>query len=232
MKSPDCQLITYGEAGLCVQFNAEPSVKLSAYIQYLAAHLRRHVARLHGVVTGEVIPAYQSLTLYYPDVESQQLKETTERALSSLVLPERHTSTRTVEIPVCYAEQYAPDLPQVVEYTGLSRAEVIKRHTASTYQVHMLGFLPGFLYLGGLHDSLHCPRKTTPELTIQPGAVGIGGTQTGVYPVASPGGWQIIGQTPLKMFQPHSEQPFIAQPLDNIRFVAIDDAEFSRLSQA
>lgn len=132
---------------------------------------------------------------------------------------------------MCYQGAYAPDLESLAEYCNLSPADVIQQHTQNNYLVNMLGFLPGFLYLSGLADPLNCPRKEMPSLKISAGAVGIGGNQTGVYPVESPGGWHIIGQTPISIFSPAAKQPFIAQPLDKIRFVPIDIEKFQQLKR-
>ena len=133
---------------------------------------------------------------------------------------------KLIVIPVCYEEEFAPDLHHVATHCKLSKDALIEAHTRETYLVHMLGFLPGFLYLGGLNPHLYCPRKTTPATNINPGSVAIGGNQTGIYPVASPGGWHIIGRTPIALFCPEAKQPFIASALDKVNFVAISRAEY------
>jgi len=181
----------------------------------------------------EAIPAYQSLTLCFDSLslETESIEDSIKAIIDNGFTEIATTTSRVIEIPVCYDEAYAPDLASLAEYCKLTTDDVIQQHTQTTYLVNMLGFLPGFLYLTGLADSLHCPRKETPSLHVPAGAVGIGGNQTGVYPVTSPGGWHIIGQTPLPIFSPNTEQMFIAQPLDRIQFVSITVDEFEQLKQ-
>ena len=136
---------------------------------------------------------------------------------------------RLVTIPVCYGGDFGPDLPFVAKHTGLTEAEVIALHTGREYRIYMLGFLPGFPYLGGLDERLFTPRLNTPRTAIPAGAVGIGGEQTGIYPIASPGGWQLIGRTPRKLFDPESGAlPYTAG--DRIKFEPITAAEFAALA--
>ena len=134
-----------------------------------------------------------------------------------------------VTIPVCYGGDYGPDLAFVAQHAGLSEREVIRRHTAPKYRIYMLGFLPGFPYLGGLDPALFTPRLQNPRTAIPAGSVGIGGQQTGIYPVASPGGWQLIGRTPLKLFDP--DRPLRYAAGDRIRFAAITPQQFETLAQ-
>lgn len=223
LSCPPYQLAEYGENGLCIRFEQASSATLSGYIQQLAARLRVEHSHL------QVIPAYQSLTLYQPGICPEQLAAMFTAALAGFA-PQAVAAGQLVEIPVCYQPPYAPDLPAVAQHCGLSEQEVIQRHSSAEYLVHMLGFLPGFLYLGGLDESLFCPRKATPALQVPAGAVGIGGEQTGIYPLTSPGGWQIIGQTPLNAFAPESAQPFLAEPLDRIRFVPVSVETFQQIS--
>lgn len=136
-----------------------------------------------------------------------------------------------IEIPVCYDKEFAPDLSYVANYCGLTEAQIVSLHSEPEYLVHMLGFLPGFLYLGGLNQQLYCPRKTTPAKAISTGSVAIGGQQTGIYPISSPGGWQIIGRTPLKLFNPDNSEPAIASPLDKIKFVPIIKQVFKQIEK-
>jgi len=128
-------------------------------------------------------------------------------------------SGRTVEIPVVYGGEDGPDLDAVARHTGLSREEVIARHSGGDYVVYFLGFLPGFAYMGGLAPELATPRHTTPRLSIPAGSVGIGGEQTGIYPMVSPGGWQLLGRTSLPLFDPAQTPPTLLQPGDHVRFV-------------
>ena len=180
----------------------------------------------------EAIPAYQSLTLCFdiltiePDTIEKSIEQVIAKGFTEITEP---VSSRIIDIPVCYQGDHAPDLESLATYCKLSPGEVIKRHTQELYLVNTLGFLPGFLYLSGLDHELYCPRKDVPALKVAAGAVGIGGKQTGIYPVDSPGGWHIIGQTPVSIFRPTAKQAFIAQPLDKVRFVPIDSTMFKQL---
>jgi inhibitor of KinA len=135
-------------------------------------------------------------------------------------------SAPVVTIPVCYDSEFGPDLTDVAQHAGLSVEEVVRLHSSPTYLVYFLGFSPGFVYLGGLPEALHTARLTTPRVSIAAGSVGIAGSQTGIYPVDSPGGWRLIGRTPLRMFDPEASPPTRLQPGDRMRFVAIDRATF------
>ena len=131
-----------------------------------------------------------------------------------------------VEIPVFYGGSYGEDLKDVAAHAGLTEEEVIKLHSSVDYNIYMLGFLPGFPYLGGLDPKLFTPRLDNPRTKIPEGSVGIGGEQTGIYPLESPGGWRLIGRTPLKLYDPDREQPFLYQAGDYIRFVPITAEEY------
>jgi KipI family sensor histidine kinase inhibitor len=133
-------------------------------------------------------------------------------------------SGRVVTIPVCYGGEAGPDLEDVARHCGLSPAEVIALHCQTSYAVYCLGFQPGFAYLGGLDPRLHTPRRATPRLAIPAGSVAIGGSQTGVYPLHTPGGWQIIGHTPLRLFDPTTAPGVLLQPGDTVRFKPMQEA--------
>jgi len=139
---------------------------------------------------------------------------------------------RTVDIPVCYGGRFGPDLDFVAEHNRLSPEEVIRIHTAQPYPIYAVGFAPGFCYLGGLDPRLHTPRLPTPRTRVAAGSVGIAEAQTGVYPADSPGGWRLIGQTPLTLFNPLKTDPFLYQAGDQIRFVPVSQADFDRLRAA
>jgi KipI family sensor histidine kinase inhibitor len=131
--------------------------------------------------------------------------------------PRRRQLGRQVDIPVRYD---GPDLDHVAAHCGLSANEVVQRHTAAEYVVYFLGFQPGFAYLGGLDEALHTPRRAEPRLSVPAGSIGIGGAQTGIYPLATPGGWQLIGHTDMPLFDPQAEPPTLLAPGDRVRFVA------------
>lgn len=219
-----------GDAAITIFFDEQASEKLIKTIQSLAEVLRNSYPN----ELIDVIPAYQSLTLCIDilktDTESikHTLQQTIEEHLKKEIKPHK---SNLIEIPVCYDEVYGTDLYSLAEKCNLSIHKVIELHTEKDYLVNMLGFLPGFLYLSGLNKQLHCPRKSTPSLKVPAGAVAIGGGQTGIYPVESPGGWHIIGKTPISIFKPESKNPFVAQALDKIRFVSISKEEYEQLAK-
>jgi inhibitor of KinA len=175
-------------------------------------------------------PAYASLLVTFNPLATSpiELKAYVEHAIGrigSVVVP----PSRTIELPVCYDKSFGPDLDFVASYSKISIDEVIKFHSSADYLVYFLGFSPGFPYLGELPKQLRTPRLPTPRLTVPAGSVAIGGTQTGVYPVASPGGWRIIGRTPAALFQPTNDPPTLLQIHDVVRFKPIVREEFEQL---
>jgi KipI family sensor histidine kinase inhibitor len=134
-----------------------------------------------------------------------------------------------IRIPVWYGGAVGPDLEYLAGRVGLTEEEVIKRHSDVEYLVYLLGFLPGFPYLGGMDPSIALPRRAQPRTRVPRGSVGIGGSQTGIYPLDSPGGWHLIGRTPISLFEPDKDEPTLLRPGDRVRFVAISEAEFLEL---
>lgn len=167
---------------------------------------------------SEVVPGMNNLTLIAkrPVADLDTLAQRIEKTWPKL--SGERSAGRTVEIPVVYGGSAGPDLDNVARHTGLSVNEVIARHSGAEYVVYFLGFLPGFAYMGGLDTSLATPRHTTPRVSIPAGSVGIGGEQTGIYPMASPGGWQLIGRTSLQLFDPAQQPPTLLRPGDRVRF--------------
>lgn len=194
------------------------------------AFARKVEALSHPAIT-EVVPTYRSATVHYrPEVFSYE-------ELNQLLAPlaqgsaEEAEELPVVEIPVCYGGEYGPDLEEVAQHCSLTPEEVIARHTAPTYRIYMLGFTPGFPYLGGMDPSIAAPRRKEPRIQIPAGSVGIAGEQTGVYPIVSPGGWQLIGRTPLRLFDPQREQPILLSAGAGIRFVPIDEETFRKMEE-
>ncbi len=191
----------------------------------------RKVEELSHPAITEVVPTYRSATVHYrPEVFSY---EELNQLLLSLTQggPEEGEELPVVEIPVCYGGEYGPDLLEVAQHCSLTPEEVIARHTAPTYRIYMLGFTPGFPYLGGMDPSIAAPRRKEPRIHIPAGSVGIAGEQTGVYPIVSPGGWQLIGRTPLRLFDPQREQPILLSAGAGIRFVPIDEETFRKMEE-
>lgn len=178
-------------------------------------------------------PAYCSLLIKFDPLRLRhsELEEILPRYLARMekvALPE----PRRVEIPVCYGGEYGPDLKDVAESHGLTPARAIELHTATDYIAYFLGFAPGFAYLGELPRALTTPRLATPRRSVPAGSVGIAGTQTGVYPIATPGGWRLLGRTPLKMFRPERSLMSLLAIGDRVRFVAISREQFAKLENA
>lgn len=187
----------------------------------------------------EVVPAFTTLTVYYDPLAlfaagAASPYEQMASVLQSLLPAARaavahYVPGPLVEIPVCYGGDLGPDLGLVARHAQLAPAEVIARHAAPEYLVYMVGFAPGFPYLGGLDARLATPRRAQPRALVPAGAVGIAGAQTGVYSLPTPGGWQLIGRTPLRLFDAGRAQPSLLQAGDRLRFVPISEAEFQRL---
>ena len=171
----------------------------------------------------DLVPTYRSLLVYYDPLapSAQELQSRIEALEESLDEQEALENPRIVHVPTLYGGEYGSDLEFVAEHAGLSTDEVVSIHSGTEYLVYMMGFSPGFPYLGGLSERLNTPRFETPRTEIPAGSVGIAENQTGLYPVASPGGWRLIGRTPLKMFDPNIEPPSLLSVGDYVRFVPI-----------
>lgn len=224
--------ITYhhvGDSALQISFGQEISEAINIKVYTMAQLLKDR--QLKGIL--ELVPAYTTLTIYYNPLvlSSKELLE----ALQSLevqLVTNAKSNSMVLEIPVCYGGDLGPDLEFVAKTNGLSLEEAIALHTAPYYRIYMLGFLPGFTYLGGLNQRLATPRLKEPRLAIAPGSVGIAGQQTGIYPLESPGGWQLIGRTPLKLYDPLRPEPFLPQAGHYIHFKPISQEEYTAISQA
>jgi KipI family sensor histidine kinase inhibitor len=197
-------------------------------------------ARIRTMAPGwlrDLVPAYASLGVYFDDrvadaddvrewlrARCVEMRETTEFS------GPRIRPSRPIEIPVRYGGAFGEDFDFAAAQSGLTADELIARHTATVYTVAMIGFAPGFPYLSGLDPTLALPRAATPRTRVRAGSVGIGGAQTGIYPRESPGGWRLIGRTPLTLFDAQREAPSLLAPGDRVRFVAIDDDAFAQLA--
>lgn len=175
-------------------------------------------------------PAYSSILIKFDAIklcheELEQILRGYLERMEKVALP----APRSVEIPVCYGGEYGPDLKDVTELRGVTTAQAIELHSSTEYVVYFLGFAPGFAYLGELPKALVTPRLATPRRSVPAGSVGIAGSQTGVYPIATPGGWRLLGRTPLKMFQPARAEMSLLSIGDRVRFVPISREQFSKL---
>jgi KipI family sensor histidine kinase inhibitor len=183
---------------------------------------------VHGV--EELIPAYRSLLVIYDPLQTDPHRLQADfKRLEQQVSQGSIPAAKVVEIPVCYGGKFGPDIDFVARHNRIGVDDVIRLHTEPRYRIYMIGFAPGFPYLGGLSDKLHTPRLETPRLSIPAGSVGIANDQTGMYPVRTPGGWQIIGRTPLTLFDPNRSEPVLYQAGDRIRFVSISRQKYRQI---
>ena len=224
--TPVCRLA--GDTGLIVEFGEGIDPEVNAKVRALAGAVRKN--SVAGIT--EIIPTYRSLLIVYDPLE------TNPDALIGLVVQIEDTIDETdekditiVEIPVCYGNEFGPDIEMVSQSTNMDIKEVIHLHSQPEYLIYMVGFTPGFPFLGGLDERLFTPRLSTPRMKVPKGSVGIANNQTGIYPVDSPGGWQIIGRTPLTLFDPLRENPFLFKAGDRIKFVPISSDEYEEIKQ-
>jgi inhibitor of KinA len=221
-----------GDLALIIEFGTTIDPGLSAAIAS-AAH-RLQASPPPGVT--DIVPAYTTLTLHYDpaqigagttpfDALVEQLAAWLRAETVAPTLP-----GRTIEIPVCYGGHFGEDLQPLAASLGMSAEELVRIHSGGTYPVHMLGFVPGFAYLGGLDPRIAAPRRDKPRTRVPAGSVAIGGKQTGVYPLETPGGWQLIGRTPIALFTPEAPTPCLLAAGDTVRFVPITAQEFAELS--
>ena len=224
----DIRILTAGDSSILIEFGKEISPEINQKIAATVQLIKDQ--QIEGVV--DVIPAFCSLLINYDPrvVLYDQICERM-KGLANMDAKTGAGSKRIFEIPVCYGGKYGPDIDTIADNAGLSVEEVIKIHSSKDYLIYMLGFLPGFCYLGGLDERIHTPRLANPRIKIPAGSVGIGGSQTGIYPLDSPGGWQLMGMTPVKTYNPARETPILVQAGDYIRFVSISEQEYARIKE-
>ena len=216
-----------GDSALVIQFGNEISVEVNKKIRKMMDDLKKE--NFDGIV--ELVPTYCSLLINYDvlKIDYNTLTEKLKKFLSNNEATVEDEEVTLIEIPTLYNDECGPDLEYVAEYNKLSKEEVIKIHTGTDYLVYMLGFMPGFTYLGGMSEKIATPRLESPRLQIYPGSVGIAGKQTGMYPSMSPGGWRIIGRTPLKLYNPDSDIPVYISSGDYIRYVSVDEEKYNEI---
>jgi len=212
-----------GDSAAIVAWRSLDEVAAWRAVQNATEHLDRN--RLDGVIA--ISPAFMSLTVYY-DCGKWAWTEAEKWIADSLSSVPRalKTTLRTMEIPVCYDLEFALDLTAVATAHDLNTSDVIHLHSSASYVVQMIGFSPGFPYLAGLPSQLHTPRRASPRIQVPAGSVAIGGEQTGIYSCNTPGGWNIIGRTPVQLFDPQRDPPCLLRTGDAIRFVPIDRQQF------
>jgi len=216
-----------GDRGLLVEYGDRIDLDINLKVRSMVILLDRFPPE--GIV--EVVPSYRSLLIIYEPLKTspttiQADLKNLEEQLTQIEIP----PPQTVEIPVCYGGEFGLDLDFVAKSHDLTEDEVVAIHTSVDYPIYMIGFTPGFPFLGGLSETLHTPRLASPRTHVPAGSVGIANNQTGIYPVASPGGWQLIGRTPITLFDPGRSNPFLYQAGDRLRFKPISSHDYQRLS--
>ena len=220
------RIVSAGDSALVAEFENRIDPAINARVVSLAAALNG--ARASGV--REIVPTYRSVTVYFDPLRTDQ---------DALVAQINRLATEPVgdaaastahHVPVCYGGELGPDLDAIASRAGLTPAEVVSAHAARTYRVFMLGFLPGFAYMGAIDERLSVPRRSVPRTRVPGGSVEIAGTQTGIHPRDAPGGWHLLGRTPLRFFDVTQIEPALLKPGDTVRFHPVDRQEFDRLS--
>ncbi len=208
-------ILPLGDSSLLIRLGDGIELATNLRVHALDARLRR--ASLHGIV--ETVPAYATLLVHYDPllVTAEQLTEALDAELA-VVHEAMDRKPHLLEVPVRYGGEYGPDLSFVASYHRSTPHEIVRLHVSREYTVYMMGFTPGFPYMGKLDDALVTPRLETPRTRVPAGSVGIAGAQTGIYPIDSPGGWQLIGRTSLPLFELSAPEPFLFAPGDSVRF--------------
>ncbi len=223
------RILPAGDRAFVVELGDAIDPALNARVHALARRVDRE---LRGTV-AELVPTYRSLLVIHDPLHSD--RDRLVRQIVALAEEVTHgsmdaRSERLVRLPACYGGAFGPDLEDVARHCGLSPEQVIAAHAGATYLVYMLGFTPGFPYLGGMPPSIATPRLETPRQRVEAGFIGIGGQQTGVYPVESPGGWRLVGRTPVPLFDPAAPSPFLLRAGDRLRFDPIDPPAFAEIA--
>lgn len=224
----EVRMLPAGERGIVIEFGKIIDANLNALVHRTAQLLRSEMA---GEII-EVVPTYRSVMVYFDPLRNKRfdvLRRIEEILTTVKGSTEIDSQAKVVYIPVCYGDKFGPDLNYVAQHNALSVEEVITIHTSTPYLVYMIGFTPGFPYLGGMSERIATPRLEQPRSRIPAGSVGIAGSQTGVYPIESPGGWQLIGRTPVSVFNSKSDKPFLFEAGDYLQFVSISPEEYNKI---
>lgn len=224
----DVRYLVSGDCAVCVEFGNEISPEINEKIRAFKIAVEKE--GIEGIV--ETVPTYRSLLVVYKP-EVIRFKELTKKfdailnSMSGIQIP----PPTVIEIPVLYGGEMGPDLETVASHNGKTPEEVIRIHTSEEYLIYMLGFIAGFPYLGGMSKEIATPRLKSPRVKIEGGSVGIAGEQTGIYPVASPGGWQLIGRTPLKLYDADREKPVLLEAGQYIKFRSVTEEEYRTIEK-
>ncbi len=217
-----------GDQGVIMEFGDIISPRIHEMVRTMILAMNQNP--IDGVV--EYMPTYRAIAIYYnPLITSFESLKDSLLELSANLQEIEPVSPKLIELPVCYGGEFGPDLDFVATSHGLSQEEVIRLHSEPEYLVYMIGFTPGYPFLGGLPEVLHTPRLDTPRKKVPAGSVGIANGQTGIYPIESPGGWQLIGQVPVKLFDPEKNDPFLFSAGNIIKFKSVDKQEYMTIRQ-
>jgi inhibitor of KinA len=221
-------IVAAGDSALFVELEERIDVAVNARAIALADAVQ--AAAIAGV--RDVVPTYRSVAVYFDPLRADYdaLVTCINRELQQPSTTES-AARAPIRIPVCYGGDLGPDLADVATFSRVSEREVVRLHTGSTYRVFMLGFVAGFAYMGTVDERIAMPRRATPRVRVPLGTVGIAGVQTGIYPAETPGGWQLIGRTPIKPFDPNRAEPFLMRAGDSVQFYAIDRATFTAMER-
>ncbi|MFZ5944186.1 MAG: 5-oxoprolinase subunit PxpB [Bacillota bacterium] len=215
-----------GDCALTMEFGNEINPQTNNRVRKVVDLLEK--TNINGIL--DWIPTYRSILLRYnPLVISNYQLINELRRLENPKDQKEFIAPLVTEIPMVYGGQHGPDLEYVASHNNLSVEDVIRIHNEKNYLIYMMGFTPGFPYLGGMSESIATPRLKSPREKIPGGSIGIAGTQTGIYPIDSPGGWQLIGKTPVRLFDPDKKEPFLLRAGDYLRFVPINEEEFNQI---
>jgi inhibitor of KinA len=220
------RVLMAGDGALTIEFGSTIDPEINDRVMACSRAVNR--LSLSGLL--DIVPTYRSVTVYVDPLKIDIVSLADRlQALTLSPAPSTSRRSRLKEIPVLYGEEYGPDLPTVAAFAKCSIEDVVRLHISVEYRVYMLGFTPGFPYMGKIPDEIAMPRLAAPRAKVPAGSVGIAGSQTGIYPIETPGGWRLIGRTPLRLYDPNRARPFLLEPEDRVRFVRIDRAEYDRL---
>jgi KipI family sensor histidine kinase inhibitor len=226
------KLLYAGETAVVIEFGNEISESINRQLTFVVNALDK--AKNAGHIAGirDLLPTYRSILVSFDPlrISAQEIFDEAAKAFTAYSATDASGGGEVIEIPVLYGGEAGPDLDHIAQHTGFSTDEVIKRHSSPEYLIYMIGFTPGFPYLGGMPKEIATPRLTTPRQIIPAGSVGIAGEQTGIYPMESPGGWQLLGRTPLKVFDSAREEPFLLNAGQYLKFVPISEDEFRQIT--
>jgi inhibitor of KinA len=222
--------LPFGDNALLIEFGDVISLEVNGKVIALNEAVLK--AEIHGV--EELVPTYRSLLLRYNPLKTtyEQLVFNIKDIEKTLKESTAEVESRKITVPVVYGGEYGPDLTYVAQFHKLREEQVVKLHSEREYRVYMIGFVAGFPYLGEVPDEIATPRLENPRLKVPAGSVGIAEKQTGIYPCEAPGGWQIIGRTPLKLFNLLQQPPALLKPGDNVKFKPISEKEFKIIEEA